>query len=247
MDQPKISRSRLIGILLADEPWSPAILHPVTREGDPEIWQHVLGDLAEVQADRLLNPSWTGYLLDRLTVREKMVAVGMTLGAYQISGMPIQVTMSIAISMADVQLVMSLIDLTETRASRWERLVAILTASQAFGIEPTKFLREYAGAQEYILRLYSSPDEFRAHQIERVDAKHPEIVKHHVQVLHHALREEAVKQLGRPDMDVHLQIGFPMGDDYWQMRAWWRQAVEAQIRRVWPHLVSENTSIVADA
>lgn len=247
MDYPNIPRSRLIEILLADELWSPAMLEPASREGDPVIWRHVRGDVAQVQADRLLNPSWTGTLLDRPTVREKMVAVGMTLGAFQIPGMPVQVTMSIAMSIADVQLIMSPIDLTETRAGRWERVKAVLAASQVFGMEPTRFLGEYAGAQEYILRLCSSPEEFRAHQMERIDAKHPEIVECRVRALREALREEAAKQLGRRNADIQLKIGFPMGDDYWPMRAWWIQAVEAQILRVWPdHASSAPQAFVDD-
>lgn len=238
MNQPKISRAGLIEILLADEPWSPAMLAPVPRGGYPEIWQHIWGNIVEVQADRLLNPSWIGHLLDRPTVREKIVTVGMTLGAFQIPEMPVKVTKSIAISMADVQLVTSPIDLTETHASRWERLKAILAASEVFGMKPTRFLWEYAGAQGYILRISSSPDEFRAHQMERVDTKHPEIVGRHVRVLHDTLREEAIRQLGHTNVQIRFQIGFPMGEDYWQMRALWLQAVEVQIQRIWPGLTS---------
>ena len=183
MDQPQIPRTRLIEILLADEPWSPAMLGQASREGDPVIWRHVRGDIAEVQADRLLAPSWSGCLLDRFIVREKMVTVGMPLGAFQIPGMLVQVTISIATSIADVQLTASPIDLTETHAGRWGRLQAILAASQVFGMEPTRFLGEYAEAQEYILRLCSTPEEFRAHQIDRIDAKHPDIVGRRVQAL----------------------------------------------------------------
>lgn len=172
MDHPKIPRVRLIEILLADEPWSPAMLEPASREGDPVIWQHVLGDLAEVQADRLLNPSWTGYLLDRPTVREKMVAVGMTLGVFQIPGMPVRVTMSIATSLADVQLAMSPIDLTETRAGRWERVKAVLAASQVFGMEPTRFLGEYTGAQSTSFACAPLP---RSFGLIRLNASMPSI------------------------------------------------------------------------
>ncbi len=246
MDRPNVPRGRLIGILLADELWSPAMLEPATREGDPVIWRHVRGDIAEVQADRLLNPPWSGYLLDRPTVREKMVNVGMTLGAFQVPGMLVRVTMSIAVSMADVQLVMSPIDLTETHAGRWERLKAILAAAQVFGMEPTRFLGEYAGAQEYILRLCASPEEFRTHQLERIDAKHPDIVGRRVQALEDALREEAAKQLGRTNVSIQFQGGLPMGEDYWQMRASWLQAVETQIQRIWPDQALGTTQLPAD-
>lgn len=210
------------------------MLEQRSKEGDPEIWRHVRGDLAEVQADRLLNPAWSGSLLDRATAREKMATLGMTLGVFQLPGMPFRVTMSVATSIADLQLTVSTIDFTETCEGRWGRLRAILAASQMFGLPPTRFLTEYDGAQEYILRLYSSPVEFRAHQTQRIDEKHPDIVGRRVQALRDAFRQEAARQLRQFNTKVRIEIGFPIGEDYWAMRAWWLQSVEAQIQRVWP-------------
>lgn len=234
MNRPSISRTVLLEILLADEPWSPAMFMPWSQEGDPVIWQHVRGEIAEVQANRLLDPAWSGCLLDRSTVREKMVEVGMPLGVFQIPGIPMRVTMSLATSIADLQLVLSPIDLRETSIGRWERLRAILMASQTFQLEPARFLREFPGAQEYLLRLSSSSVEFRNHQTERIDAKHPDIVGSRIQALRSVLREEAAKQFGRRDARVDIQVSFPMGDDYWAMRAMWLQAVEVQIDCIWP-------------
>ena len=241
MNRPRISREDLIEILQVDKPWNPAMLELASREEDPEIWRHLRGDIVQVQADRLLNPSWTGYLLDHLTVRQKMVEAGTLFGAFQLPGMLVKVTMPIAQSMADLQLVTSPIDLFETRAGRWERLKAILAASEVFGMDATRFLQEYAGAQEYILRLCSSPDEFRTHQTARVDAKHPEIVSRYLQALQEALREEAIKQFEDFTGKIQIVVGFPMGEDYWRMRAWWLQAVEAEIYRVWGSEVEGST------
>lgn len=248
MERSRLVRSSLIEVLMADRSWSPTMIDPSYVGGavTSEIWQLVLADLAQIQADRLLGSPTSGSLLDRLTVRQKMIEVGVLQGAFQIPGMPVRVTMSIATSMADVHLVMSPIDLVETYAERWERLKAILAASQVFNMEPTRFLREYDGAQEYILRLSSSPDEFRAHQTERVDAKHPEIVSRYIQTLHDALCEEAIKQLGRHNVDIRVLVSFPVGEDYWQMRTWWLQAIELQIARVWPDQALGNQHAPAD-
>lgn len=238
MDRPNISRGLLIEILLVDQPWSPVMLEQVSREDDSEIWQHVLSDLAEVQADRLLDPAWSGPLLDRPTVLEKMVELGMIMGAFQIPGFPMCITMPIATCIADVQLAMSNIDLTETCAGRWGRLRAILTASQMFDMLPSRFLTQYDRAQDFILRIGSSPEEFRTHQTWRVDAKHPDIVSRRVQALNDVLQKELVTQSRR----IHLYISFPMGEEYWAMRAWWLQAVEEQIQRVWPGQQAQATT-----
>ena len=236
MNRLIIPRERLIKILLADTPWNPAMLEPALQEGDPELWQRLREAIAEVQADRLLDPSWTGYLLDRAIVREKMVEVGTPLvgvGELQIAGMSLQMTPSIATSLADLQLAMSPIDLSETHKDRWQRVEAILLASQTLGVDATRFLEEYSGAQEYILRLSSSPETFRAHQIERIDDKHPEILARRMQSLRDVLRQEARNQLGVPQLEISLTVPFPTDEGYWQMRFCWLQAVEAQIQRVW--------------
>lgn len=247
MDRSSIDRGQLIRILVADQPWIPGQVDPAqARSGDPGLWAFVLSELAQVQADRLLDPSWSGLLLDRFTTRQKMVEVGMANGAFEVPGMPVRPTLQIAMAMADIQIVVGPVDLTETHARRWERLEAILTAAQTFRMDPVTFLVECAAAQDWILRLSSDPDSFRVHQREWIDAKHPDVVTRAVQALHAVVREETRLQLGRPNADVRIFVGFPTGDDYWQMRAAWLQAVEIQIHRIWSGQALSTTQAPAD-
>lgn len=115
----------------------------------------------------------------------------------------------------------------------WERVQGILEASRLFNMQPKTFLTQHPLAQDWILRLSSSPEQFRAHQRERIDAKHPDILQPRVQALYNILRAETKKQVG-PLARVQIFIGFPGGDGYWALRAQWLQEVEAQIARIWP-------------
>ncbi len=233
MDPSELARRSLVEVLLLDSPWSPTVAINPLNIATHEAWQHVLGELAAVKAQRLLDPTWTGRVLDQPTARQKMVEVGMPMGVFQMPGLLIRVTVTVALAIADVQLIMSHVDLTETHARAWERIQAILDASRMFNVEPKRFLVEHPSAQDWILRLSSSPEQFRAHQRERVDAKHPDIVKPCLQVLYDALRAEADRQ---PSSRVSIMVGtaFPISDDYWTMRAQWLQETEEHVARIWP-------------
>lgn len=236
MDRPHLSRKTLVEILLLDHPWHPTDMD--AQEGEAEedfqeaLWQHLHADLVEIQADRLEQAFWAGFLLDRQTVRERMVEVGMPIGAFQIRGMPVAVTPPLALAIADVQLTMGPVDLCDTHAQRWDRLSGILTASEMFGVSPTTFMMDVSGASDWILRLSTTPELFRAHQRARIDEKHPDVVRRYVQALRTTLSTAIGTHHG--STMFNLFIDFPMGEAFWEMRAWWLQEVEAQIDRVWP-------------
>lgn len=229
MDRLLIERSRLVSLLLADPPWL-----PLETSGDPALWERLCRELAPVQADRLLDPAWSGSLLDRETAIQKMVEIGMSVGAFQLPGLPVRVTVSLATAMADLQLTMSPLDLTETAHDRLQRVQAILHAAKLFRMEPDRFLQEHEAAQEWILRLSSDPETFREQQRCRIDGKHPEVFARHIRVIRRALAGEVLKQRGVSAARIRIHVDFPTGEAYWAMRADWLQAVEMLIQRAWP-------------
>lgn len=123
---------------------------------------------------------------------------------------------------------------TRSFGQTFKQIDALLAASCAKMMKPIAFLTHSSDAYDWIIRLASSPDEYRAERIAYLDAVSPDTVSRCAD----QFRSKVTRQIGQ-SVDIELKSGgsgLDLTNDnrsFWAWRAVRIVGIEREIEKVW--------------
>ncbi|TAL50241.1 hypothetical protein EPN81_03245 [Patescibacteria group bacterium] len=243
MERPNVSREELVRVLVIAMRSKGTITGRLGRQGGSvhsmngrirELVRRLHAELAETLADRLLDTRGDNRSLSRNFVRRKAICLARELGTFWIEGVHEFNRNAIAEPTIDFALALRVISYPEeTLEELWNRVNVVVTLSRSCGLSPEQYLKNPL-AEDWILRLTTSPDVFRAREIEQLDELHPDSLVRHVKAFQAGVNRALGDSPFAQDFRIELMINVPKGDAYWEFRADRIQVLEERIRRIWP-------------
>ena len=240
IDHTSFAKDQLVEILFAlSGIQTPVIENDRAAEDDSfSVATRTQAEFVDIKADRLLGPPRTGALLTQEEVRARLFAAMSVLPGPE--DFPRNVWERISRATVDFMIASGASwDTNDTYERAWRHVMAVCDAAQAHAMSPVRFIGDVSQAHDWVVRLASSPQEYRELACLRLDRMHPDEIGRHLQALASAIKRATQDVPGLEEIPVVAAMPYRVGDDYWKWRAQMLQQVEREIARIWSAAASD--------
>ncbi|KKW32438.1 MAG: hypothetical protein UY76_C0028G0009 [Candidatus Uhrbacteria bacterium GW2011_GWA2_52_8d] len=198
-----------------------------------EFWRRLRVCVCGHKAQRLLSEQ-TGELLSRAQLEAYIAQVWDALNMLTVDGASEWHKQRVRRPVLDLLISLNPLGLGDTYESRWNRIDIITALAESYRVKPSDFFVKISGAHDWVLRVTSSPDQYRAAVYTRLEGLMPDrlerVFRRQYEELNRQFGSICVQEL------VSRQLQGLQGDNYWALRAGLLQQMEERIARVWPYL-----------